>query len=140
MPEIPLQVITSADVRASIKRARRSLELAAAEIVWQIEMEAWRTLGYSSWTAMREAEYGGAAFMVPSKADRERLAGLTPGDLTARIKHMREAESAARTERLRLEAYLSGDLRSCSVCGAEVVGRADAKFCSTACRVKSHRG
>ena len=65
--EVPLQIITPKDVRSSVKRARKSLEAAASEIVWQIEMEAWRTLGYSSWTAMREAEYGGAAFMVPSK-------------------------------------------------------------------------
>lgn len=45
-PEVPLQVITSSDVRASIRRAKKSLEDAAKEIVWQIEMEAWRTLGY----------------------------------------------------------------------------------------------
>lgn len=70
-PEVPLRVITAADVRASVRRAKKSLEAAAAEIVWQIEMEAWRTLGYSSWTAMREAEYGGAAFMVPSKSRPE---------------------------------------------------------------------
>ena len=70
-PDIPFQVITPADVRASIARARRSLERAAEEIVWQIEMEAWVTLGYSSWGAMREAEYGGAAFMVPSKSRPE---------------------------------------------------------------------
>ena len=65
-PEVPLQIITPADVRASVRRARRGLEKAAAEIVWQIEMEAWRTLGYSSWGAMREAEYGGAAVMLPT--------------------------------------------------------------------------
>lgn len=81
-PEIPLQVITPADVRASISRARRSLEKAAEEIVWQIEMEAWRTLGYSSWTAMREAEYGGAAFMVPSKSRPEIVARIRAAGLT----------------------------------------------------------
>ncbi|TDT30885.1 hypothetical protein [Naumannella halotolerans] len=87
-PEIPLQVITPADVRASIRRARQGLERAAEEIVWQIEMEAWRTLGYSSWGAMREAEYGGAAFMVPSKSRRElvariRAAGITQQEVAA---------------------------------------------------------
>ena len=66
-PEVPLQIITPELVRASIKRARKSLEAAAEEIIWQIEMEGWRTLGYSSWGAMREHEYGGAAFMVPGK-------------------------------------------------------------------------
>lgn len=87
-PEVPLQVITPADVRASIARARRSLERAAEEIVWQIEMEAWRTLGYSSWGAMREAEYGGAAFMVPNKnrpelEARMRAKGLTQREIAA---------------------------------------------------------
>ncbi len=87
-PEIPLQIITPADVRASIARARQSLERAAEEIVWQIEREAWRTLGYPSWTAMREAEYGGAAFMVPRKdrpelVARIRAAGLTQQEAAA---------------------------------------------------------
>lgn len=75
-PEIPLQVITPDLVKASVRRARRNLEAAAEEIVWQIEMEAWRTLGYPSWTAMREAEYGGAAFMVPSKNRPEIVARI----------------------------------------------------------------
>lgn len=81
-PEVPLQVITPADVHASIARARRSLERAAEEIVWQIEMEAWRTLGYSSWGAMREAEYGGAAFMVPPKSRPELVARIRAKGLT----------------------------------------------------------
>lgn len=75
-PEVPLQVITPADVLASVRRAKKSLESAAKEIVWQIEMEGWRTLGYSSWGAMREAEYGGAAFMVPSKSRPEIIARI----------------------------------------------------------------
>lgn len=86
VPQIPLQIITPADVRASIGRAKRSLEKAAEEIVWQIEMEGWRTLGYLSWGAMREAEYGGAAFMVPSKnrpelVERMRAKGLTQQEI-----------------------------------------------------------
>jgi len=73
-------------VRASIRRAKGSLEKAAGEIVWQIEREAWRTLGYSSWGAMREAEYGDAAFMVPSKqrpelVQRMRRSGLTQQEI-----------------------------------------------------------
>lgn len=83
-PEVPVRVITQADVRASIRRARKSLEDAASEIVWQIEMEAWCTLGYSSWTAMREAEYGGAAFMVPSKSRPEIVARIREAGLTQR--------------------------------------------------------
>lgn len=83
-PEVPLQIITPADVRASIGRARRSLEKAAEEIIWQIEMEAWRTLGYSSWGAMREAEYGGAAFMVPAKNRPELVARIHSAGLSKR--------------------------------------------------------
>lgn len=82
MPQVPIRLITPDDVRASVKRAKGSLRLFAEEIVWQIEMEGWRTLGYSSWDAMREAEYGANAFMVPKKdrpelVDRMRKAGLT---------------------------------------------------------------
>lgn len=97
-PEVPLRVITPADVRASIGRAKRSLEKAAEEIVWQIEMEAWRTLGYSSWTAMRESEYGGAAFMVPSKSRPEIVARIKQIEVgkTARggSKHLTDKEIA----------------------------------------------
>lgn len=94
-PEIPLRVITAADVRASIGRAQRGLDKAADEIVWQIEMEAWRTLGYSSWGAMRDAEYGGIAFMVPPKnrpelVGRMRAKGLTQKEI---------ADTAGVTER-----------------------------------------
>lgn len=92
---MPLQVITPDHVRASIRRARKSLEDAASEIVWQIEMEAWRTLGYSSWTAMREAEYGGAAFMVPSKSRPEIVARIREAGLTQR----EAAATAGVTER-----------------------------------------
>jgi len=66
--------------------------------VWQIEMEAWRTLGYSSWTAMREAEYGGAAFMVPSKSRPEIVARIKEIEVgrTARggSKHLTNQEIA----------------------------------------------
>lgn len=87
-PQVPIRLITTSDVRASIKRAKQSLEKAAGEIVWQIEMEAWRTLGYSSWNAMREAEYGEAAFMVPRKdrpelQSRMKRAGLTNSEIAA---------------------------------------------------------
>lgn len=83
-PEVPVRVITQADVRASIRRAKKSLVDAANEVVWQIEMEAWRTLGYPSWTAMREAEYGGVAFMVPSKDRPELVARIRAKGITQR--------------------------------------------------------
>ena len=116
-PEVPIQVITPNDVRASIRRARKSLEDAASEIVWQIEMEAWRTLGYSSWTAMREAEYGGAAFMVPSKSQPEivrRIKAIEVGR-TARggSKHLTDQEIAdtAGISRRQVQAHLNDNLR-----------------------------
>lgn len=67
-----LSAPTYGDVKASIGRAKKSLEQAAEEIVWQIENQAWAVLGYDDWNAMREAEYGGAAFMVP-RAERPEL-------------------------------------------------------------------
>lgn len=75
-PEIPLQVITPDDVRASIQRAKSSLERAAAEVIWQVERQAWRTLGYSSWGAMLKAEYGGVAVMLPSSVRPEVVAQM----------------------------------------------------------------
>lgn len=110
-PEVPLQIITAADVRASIRRARQSLGKAADEIVWQIEMEAWRTLGYSSWTAMREAEYGDAAFMVPSRQRPELVARM-------RAKGLTQQEIAA-TAGVNRET-VANDIRSMSESGIEV--------------------
>lgn len=107
-PSLPIRLITPADVRASISRARRSLERAAEEIVWQIEMEAWRTLGYPSWSAMREAEYGGAAFMVPAKNRPELVARIHEAGLSKR--------EAARTAGVD-EGTVRNDLRG--LAGAE---------------------
>lgn len=62
-----------ADVRTSIETTRSHLERAAEQVVWQIENRAWEVLGYASWDEMREAEYKGAAVIVP-RADRPELA------------------------------------------------------------------
>ena len=140
-PEIPLQIITPNDVRASISRARRSLEKAAVEIVWQIEMEGWRTLGYSSWGAMREAEYGGAAFMVPNKnrpelVSRIRAAGLTQqeiadtagiarntvaADLNAQSEHSESQTITNSLGQQRPATYARSDEPDDSVIDAEIV-------------------
>ncbi len=67
-----------------------------------------------------------------SKLDRSVLPEL--------IEHMRQAETAARQLRLRLEALQTGeDERTCPVCGGSVVGRSDRRYCSSTCRVKAHR-
>ncbi len=73
---------TYGEVRDSIERAKASLEAAAEEIVWQIEHQAWTTLGYASWNEMREAEYGGAAFMVPRAERPELVARMRRSGLT----------------------------------------------------------
>jgi hypothetical protein len=80
--------VTYADVRTSIDKAKASLEEAANEIVWQIENQTWTHLGYADWNEMREAEYGGAAFMVPREdrpelVTRMRKAGLTQVEIAA---------------------------------------------------------
>lgn len=62
-----------AEVRESIETTKSHLERAAEQVVWQIESQAWNVLGYSSWDEMREAEYKGAAVIVP-RADRPELA------------------------------------------------------------------
>jgi hypothetical protein len=68
--------LTVDDVQRSISRARTSLEAAAEEVIWQIENEVWAVLGYASWDVMREAVYGGAAFMVPTATRPELVARL----------------------------------------------------------------
>lgn len=60
------------EVRESIETTRTHLERAAEQVVWQIENRTWLVLGYSSWDEMREAEYKGAAVIVP-RADRPEL-------------------------------------------------------------------
>lgn len=56
------------------------------------------------------------------------------------IGHLREAETSTRRHRKRLEALRDGTApRVCPGCGGPVTGRADAVYCSTACRVRAHR-
>lgn len=74
--------VTYADVRTSIDTAKASLEHAAEQIVWQIENRAWAILGYADWNEMREAEYGGAAFMVPREDRPELLTRMRQSGLT----------------------------------------------------------
>lgn len=52
----------------------------------------------------------------------------------------RERAADQRKVRLRLEALQSGEvLPECEHCGSDFVGRSDARFCSTQCRVAAHR-
>jgi len=62
-------------------------------------------------------------------------------DSSETVESLRERESELRKERLRLEALRdnAGLLPECERCGVEFVGRSDARFCSTRCRVAAHR-
>ena len=80
--------LTEAEARVSVDRAKSSLEDAAAEVVRQIEGRAWHALGYLTWSDMREAEYGGAAFIVPREPRQELVArlrglGMTKSEIAA---------------------------------------------------------
>lgn len=90
--------ITVADARASVATARGHLELAAAQIIWQIENAAWEVLGYDDWDQMRDAEYGGAACMVPtgSRARITQRLKEIPVGITARggEKHLTDRQIA----------------------------------------------
>lgn len=103
--------VSYADVRQSIDTAKARLEEAAEQIIWQIENRAWQVLGYSSWNEMREAEYGGAAFMVP-RDDRPELvvrmrrSGLTQVEIASTAGINRET--------------VAKDLRSMSESGIDV--------------------
>lgn len=70
--EIAASDLTVDEARESVDRTKRGLEAAAEEVVRQINGRAWLALGYESWDEMREAEYGGAAVIVP-RADRPQL-------------------------------------------------------------------
>lgn len=73
---------TYGEVRESLESAKASLEAAAEQIIWQIEHQVWTVLGYASWNDMREAEYGGAAFMVPRAERPELVARMRRSGLT----------------------------------------------------------
>lgn len=64
--------ITETDVRQSISTTITHLERAAEQVVWQVQNKVWIIIGYASWDEMREAEYRGAAVIVP-RADRPEL-------------------------------------------------------------------
>lgn len=69
---IQLAAITADEVRASVVTAQTHLEKAAEQVVWQLRNRTWTVLGYADWEEMRDAEYGGAAIIVP-RADRPEL-------------------------------------------------------------------
>lgn len=68
--------LTESEARESVATAKRGLEAAADEIVRQIGGRAWVALGYADWDQMREAEYRGAAVIVPRAGRPEIVARL----------------------------------------------------------------
>jgi uncharacterized C2H2 Zn-finger protein len=74
------------------------------------------------------------------------IADMTASDVTAEqwdewAEGLRRREAVYREARLRLEALRDGEvLPECEQCGETFVGRSDARYCSTRCRVAAHRG
>jgi len=74
--------VTEADVRRSITIAREHGQSFFAQIMWQIENEAWTKVGYASWDEMWDTEYQGIRVVVerserPELVARGRDAGLS---------------------------------------------------------------
>jgi hypothetical protein len=67
------------------------------------------------------------------------LQALNPKALDGFIEDLRKGEAMTRKLRERLEALRSKSARKCPSCGRPVVGRSDAIYCTTPCRIKAHR-
>lgn len=74
--------ISYADVRESIAVARSHGEKFFEQIVWQVEREAWKILGYSSWDEMRRVEYADMGVVAPRAEQPELVARLRVRGLT----------------------------------------------------------
>lgn len=72
MTDIATTDLTATEARESVRLTKNGLEAAAEQVVRQINGRAWIALGYESWDHMREAEYSGAAVIVP-RMDRPQL-------------------------------------------------------------------
>ena len=67
------------------------------------------------------------------------LQTLNPKALDGFIEDLRKGEAMTRKLRERLEALRNKSARKCPSCGRSVVGRSDAIYCTTPCRIKAHR-
>ena len=73
--------------------------------------------------------------LLASEADK-----VPDGEWEEWLEAFRTAEAGMRRARLRLEALQAGEvLPECEQCGETIVGRSDARYCSTRCRVAAHR-
>lgn len=67
------------------------------------------------------------------------LLALDPRNHDWFIDQLRHVETTTRELRHRLEAIRDGSEKTCPVCGRPVVGRADAVYCESNCRIRAHR-
>ncbi len=67
------------------------------------------------------------------------IQALNPKALDGFIEGLRKGEAMTRKLRERLESLQSPVSRVCPQCGRPVVGRSDAVYCTTHCRVRAHR-
>jgi hypothetical protein len=65
--------------------------------------------------------------------------GFRPEDIEWGIGELRGQETILRRARRRLEALRDGCTGTCPQCGNPLAARADAVYCSSACRVRAHR-
>lgn len=71
--------------------------------------------------------------------DWSKVAAASSEDHARWLAELRVGEAAIRRARLRIESYQSGSGRECEFCGGPVIGRSDARYCSTAHRVAGNR-
>jgi transposase len=97
--------MTKRDARESVSRVRSQQAATEKELVRQVEGKAWRALGYESWAAMLDGEYGGPVVALPTDERREvacRLfregltdveiaatLGVSPATIDRDVRHMR---------------------------------------------------
>lgn len=80
------EIITTDDVRQSVRRVIEHAESIWDEWAWQVENKTWGILGYSSWDEMRTGEYASLSSITAPRAERPELisrfrkAGLTQAE------------------------------------------------------------
>lgn len=85
------EIVSEADVRASIQRVINHAESIWDEWAWQVENQTWAVLGYADWDEMRRNEYGALTSVSPPRAERPELisrfrgAGLTQKETAATL-------------------------------------------------------
>ena len=85
------EIVSEAEVRASVQRVINHVESIWDEWAWQVENQTWVVLGYGSWDEMRRGEYGALTSVTAPRAERPELvsrfrgAGLTQQQTAATL-------------------------------------------------------